>query len=94
MTPETKPMHYRGVVCGYCHQPIPVPGNVEKIVRGETEPNPHDHGPRAFNVRCRACEREMPYSMSDVVEFTGSPRPRSMRTQNSLLRHAVGAGRV
>lgn len=84
MTHEAKhEQHYRGVLCGYCRQPIPVPSIVEKIATGEKESS--ERAARTFDLRCRACEREMRYRMSDIVEFEGSPRPRSLRMRAPLM---------
>jgi hypothetical protein len=81
MTQETTLQHYRGVLCGYCRQPIPVPGIVEKIVNDESERGEKRGG--TFNLRCRACEREKPYRMSEIVEVEGTPRPRSLRARHA-----------
>lgn len=85
MNQSTEIQHYRGVVCGYCRQPIPLPAIVERIARGEGEFEGREKSGRMFNLRCRACEQEKPYRMSDIVEFEGAPRPRSARMQRSLF---------
>ena len=79
MTQETTLQHYRGVLCGYCRQPIPVPGIVERMVDAESESG--EKGGRSFNLRCRVCEREKRYRVSEIVEVEGSPRPRSSRSR-------------
>jgi hypothetical protein len=85
MTQETKFEHYRGVLCGYCRQPIPLPGIVERLVNGESDSD--ERGGHSFNLRCRACEREKPYRMGEIVEFEGSPRKRSSRAHHALVGH-------
>ena len=82
MSQETKLQHYRGVLCGYCRQPIPVPGIVEKIVNHESESG--EKRGSTFNLRCRACEREKPYRVNEIVEIEGSPRARSLRARHAL----------
>lgn len=87
MVQEAKTQQYRGVVCGYCRQPIPVSGTVDRMLRDRREVDTRETPTRVFNLRCRACEKEKQYRISDIVEFEGSPRPRSMRTRVPLLRH-------
>jgi hypothetical protein len=79
MSQEAKIQHYRGVLCGYCRQPIPLPGIVDRLAARANDPASHDLGAHAFNLRCRACEREKPYRRSDISEFEGAPRPRFSR---------------
>jgi len=84
MTEEATIQQYQGVLCWYCRQPIPVPGIVGRMVREDTD-DASKSGTRVFNLRCRACEKEKQYHVGDIVEFEGSPRPRSMRTHVPLL---------
>jgi hypothetical protein len=84
MNQEMKVQQYHGVICGYCRQPIPVPGIVERLMGDET--HSREARTRVFNLRCRACEKEKQYHLSDIVEFEGSPRPRSMRARVPLVR--------
>lgn len=94
MSKEKTTQHYRGVLCGYCRQPIPVPGIVEKIVSDESESGEKRGG--IFNLRCRACERERPYRINEIIEVEGSPRPRALRARHAhaspqpLLARAAG----
>lgn len=69
---------YRGVLCMSCRQPIPLPAIVISL-----SGLPH----RAFTLRCRACCRERPYRIADVVEFEGTPRSRI-----SYIRGPLGIG--
>jgi hypothetical protein len=91
---DTRIQRYSGVTCGYCRQPIPLPAIVERIARGEGEFVGSEKSGRMFNLRCRACEREMPYRTSDIVEFEGSPRVRSSRLQHSVLGFQAKAARA
>jgi L-lactate utilization protein LutB len=94
MMQETKAQQYRGVMCGYCRQPIPVSGTIDRMVREHTDEDTQEVRPRVFNLRCRACEKEKQYRISDIVEFEGSPRPRSMRTRVPLMRHEPKVARA
>jgi hypothetical protein len=57
-------------------------------------------GDRVFSLRCRACEREMPYRASEIIEIAGTPRPRGsrrahdhaklLRQQNKMAQAANG----
>lgn len=79
MNQQLKKQGYAGVVCRCCRQPIPLPTIVVNMA-SETEndrlsPGETPRG-RAFSLRCRACDKEMPYSTSEIVDFEGTPRPR------------------
>jgi hypothetical protein len=76
---------YLGVRCLSCRQPIPVPSILASRVSGADREDSllfteqHD---RVFSLRCRACEREKPYRVSDVVEFEGTPVARLSRVRS------------
>jgi len=72
MTQDLK-QSYRGVLCASCRQPIPVPAIVLTM---EAEVREEEQQVRVFNVRCRACEKELPYRITDIVEYQGAPRAR------------------
>jgi hypothetical protein len=72
MTQDLK-QSYRGVLCASCRQPIPVPAIV---ITMEAETHEEERHVRVFNVRCRACEKELPYRSTDIVEYQGAPRAR------------------
>jgi len=77
--------HYRGVLCGYCRQPIPLPAIVERLT---TRENGYPaRGAHVFNLRCRACHREKPYRREEIAEFQGTPRPRFSRSTSSPFQH-------
>ena len=68
---------YRGVRCMSCRQPIPLAGTLIEIdsrLRGLHSQQADEHTARVFSLRCRACERERPYRISDIVDFAGTPR--------------------
>lgn len=68
---------YRGVLCGHCRQPIPIPGIIERLAAADGETAPRERSVRAFHLRCRVCEREKTYYTGDITEFEGTPRKRS-----------------
>lgn len=80
MNQEAVQQSYRGVRCLSCRQPIPLPAiflEVDSRLRGE---GADEHSTRVFSLRCRACEREKPYRVSDIVDFEGEPRIRASRS--------------
>jgi len=84
---------YRGVICQCCRQPIPLPGIVLRIEdsrRMDRATGQHDPE-RVFALRCRSCEREMPYLTSEIVEIDGVPKRRLSRL---ATRDAVSATRT
>lgn len=77
-TEETAPVQrYRGVLCGHCRQPIPVPGIVERLADADAESGSGNRNIRSFHLRCRVCEREKTYQTGDIAEFEGVPRTRA-----------------
>ena len=64
--------NYRGVRCVRCREPIAVCATVvslqEKAEYGQS------NEPHTFTARCRVCEHENIYSMSDIQVFVGEPR--------------------
>jgi hypothetical protein len=67
---------YRGVACVWCGGPIAVSGRVAGL---------HDifeleeTTPRAFISRCKACECENIYSITDIRSYDGEPRKRTSK---------------
>jgi hypothetical protein len=70
---------YRGVSCVRCGEPIPISAKVASL-QDETE-NRGTNPPHAFIARCRLCEYETVYTISDVQGFEGEPRKRLSRTR-------------
>ena len=91
MSPDAVQQSYRGVRCMSCRQPIPLPTiliEIDSRLRGLTAGNAEEPATRAFSLRCRACEREKPYRMSEIVDFEGEPKTRASRSQ--LMHPAEG----
>jgi len=86
---------YRGVLCMSCRQPIPLPAiviSMEVLPQGDGT----DQTEHVFSLRCRACNREKPYSSRDVGVFEGSPRMRTpvIRTPQGVGRSPRGLSRA
>lgn len=81
---------YAGVVCRCCRQAIPLPAIVLSMTTEiENDPASHENPQgRVFSLRCRACDKEMPYQVTDIVDFEGAPRPRIWTAR----RKASGSG--
>jgi hypothetical protein len=98
MSDELKSQKYTGVLCHSCRQPIPVPQRMidkARLFETEDELGPHELPASILNLRCKACERENFYRISDMQDIPGTPfstRARSsytlMRSQNRLSRAA------
>jgi len=93
MTQEIKIDNYRGVLCRYCRQPIPVPSIVNTLEAQAKEANPGGDAGQVFTLRCRSCDGEHPYRSSEIANFEGNPKPRVsrirlMRGQSKLSRAA------
>ena len=78
MNQQLEKQSYAGVVCRSCRQAIPVPAIViSKASEIEKDPSCRENPQScAFTLRCRACDKEMPYRVNDIVDFEGTPRPR------------------
>lgn len=82
MTQDGTTQRYRGVLCGCCNQPIPLPAIVAQLEAESTHglpDNAHEQSGRVFTLRCSVCEKEYPYPATAVTEFEGTPRPRLTR---------------
>jgi len=73
-----KQQSYAGVVCRSCRQAIPLPAIVISMaseIEGDPSGRENTQG-CVFTLRCRACDKELPYRVNEIVDFEGTPRPR------------------
>jgi hypothetical protein len=70
---------YRGVSCARCREPIPTPAKVASL-QAEIEYK-ETNMVYAFIARCRLCECENIYSITDIQAFDGEPRKRISRAR-------------
>ena len=78
---------YRGVVCFRCMKPIPVSS---KLAGPWGESNCQELNPTySFPLRCRVCEKEGIYLVSDVHDFEGEPTPRRLNKHRNHARLAA-----
>lgn len=90
MTQDLIEQSYRGVYCQSCRQPIPLPSivlNIESSLNQTVAGFEEEGGNRAFSLRCRSCDKEMPYGLRDVAVIKGAPKPRVSRVHG---RHGRG----
>lgn len=78
MNEQLEKQVYAGVVCRSCRQAIPLPAIVVSMVSEIENDKSGLETQQAcvFSLRCRACDKEMPYRTNDIVDFEGTPRPR------------------
>jgi hypothetical protein len=95
MVQELKEASYRAVLCSCCRQPIPLPAIIGRMELASAN-TPTGEGDRVFSLRCRACEREMPYRASAIVDISGTPRSRATRSHEraKMLRQTERVARA
>jgi hypothetical protein len=78
MNQQLEKQSYAGVVCRSCRQAIPLPAIViSKASEIENDPASRENPQSCvFTLRCRACDKELPYRVNEIVDFEGAPRPR------------------
>jgi hypothetical protein len=78
MNQQLEKPSYAGVVCRCCRQAIPLPAIVVSMAAQIDNHKAGRDTPQAcvFSLRCRACDKEMPYRADEIVNFEGTPRPR------------------
>jgi hypothetical protein len=87
MTSEKQ--QYRGVFCFSCRQPIPLPAivlHIESAGRNLDTRYADEPQRRVFSLRCRACDKEMPYRTADIMEIEGTPKLRRAAKSLESLR--------
>jgi hypothetical protein len=94
MNQELKTQHYSAVLCRSCRQPIPLPGIVIGMAsRSQDQESGFQGDPgRVFTLRCRACDKEKPYRVTDIVEFEGVPKLRVVRARKKPGHSGQGGG--
>jgi hypothetical protein len=93
MVQDQEQESYRGVLCNFCRQPIPLPAIVARAeaVFGNNLGEPSLEGPdKSFHIRCRACDKETSYRTSEIVEVKGVPRSRNFRPRTTSIPGAEG----
>jgi hypothetical protein len=89
MTPGTKTENYHGVQCRSCGETISVPARIaNKLI--VLEPSDSGAGDLArfptLNLRCRICEKENFYKLSDIREIDETPSSSAVRERPSPTR--------
>ena len=86
MTLGTKMEKYHGVQCRSCGETIAVPSRIaNKKILPEADAGNEVNFP-SLNLRCRICEKENFYKMSDIREIEETPSSSASRERPSSSR--------
>jgi hypothetical protein len=89
MTLGTKMEKYHGVQCRSCGETIAVPSRIAGK-EAPAEPSASNAGNEgtypSLNLRCRICEKENFYKMSDIKEIEETPISSTVRQRPSASR--------
>jgi len=72
---------YLGVRCSRCREPIAVTKRVAVLfdqIKPRQSDEREDLTAKAFTLRCKVCDGESVYDISEVEEFEGQPRKRKL----------------
>jgi hypothetical protein len=70
---------YRGVSRIWCREPIANSAKVASLLH-ELQ-SEQTHPPHAFIARCKLCECENLYSITDIQTYDGEPRRKSLKAR-------------
>ena len=71
--------NYPGVLCHRCNAPIPVSQRIVNL-REDTEEG-GANSTHSFVARCKLCESESVYAVTDVQTIDGEPRRRGAKAR-------------
>jgi len=86
MNAQMEKEQYRGVICASCRQPIPLPAivlHIQSEQKSNSSAYANETTGHVFRLRCRSCDKEMPYRVTDAVDIQGTPKPRVSRGRNN-----------
>jgi len=90
MSVDSPTQSFRGVLCRHCNKPVRIPSIVlRKDKEAHGNPQADDSGfqliSRVFVLRCRSCERESIYAISQIVDCTFAQTPSHGRAKAAAL---------